>query len=152
MFLIESRDKHVGLDSECLYRHVISWRRGEREFWPGLWSEWGPAPGVSVLWPILQSKLSSGSWESWHFSSHWVSSMLKLQAPGEPAMWSARQKLQGVSVKSCFSAREIRKQFTSCGEGNLFPISCSPQSVSSDWSAQSALLSHTRWDSMQSPL
>lgn len=28
----------------------------------------------------------------------------------------------------------------------------SPQSISSDSSAQSALLSHTRWDSMQSPL
>lgn len=57
---------------------------------PGLWSDCGPAP-VSVLWPIIQSKSSSSSWESWHLCSHLSSFMLKLQAPGEPNMWARRK-------------------------------------------------------------
>ena len=58
---------------------------------PGLWSACGPAPGVSLWRPILQSKSSSVSWKSWQASSHWFLPMLKLQVPGKPKIWSMGQ-------------------------------------------------------------
>ena len=134
--------------------YLIPGRQSEQQsgYWPGLWSAWGPAPGVSVHRPILQSKSSSASWVSWQLSSHSDSSMLKLQAPGKPKMCSAR----GREMKETRSSKFLLLH----NEGDPFhrfrgkPISHfhSPQSISSDSSAQSALLSHTRWDSMQWPL
>lgn len=67
-----------------------SWQHSR--YWPRLWSAWGPAPGVSLRWLILQSKSSSRSWESWHASCHWSSPMLKLQAPGERNICSRWEK------------------------------------------------------------
>lgn len=75
-----------------MYGHIFGKILAESSCRPWLWSVIGPAPAVSVLEPILQSKSSSGSWESWHLSFHWSPSMLKLQAPGELIILSARKK------------------------------------------------------------
>lgn len=124
--------------------------RDQSENRPGLWSTCGPPGGSSLCWLIIQSKSSSEFCESWQVSSHWFSSMLKLQEPGSLRMWSRRVGWRRRVTHSIWMY--LSQKRTSLP---LFPGTSSfysPQSNSSDPSAQSALLSHIRRDSMQWPL
>ena len=128
-----------------LHLSVFSVRQGQQQSMsrPGLWSVWGPAPGVSVLWLILQSKSSSGSWESWQLSSHLSCSMLKSQAPGESRMESTIQKYRRKEWKEEWTLSFPDRFYLTAKEKR--PLS-SPQSISSDSSAQAAYLKHlTVW-------
>lgn len=124
--------------------------RDQSENWLGLWSTCGPPGWNALYWLILQSKSSSEFCKSWQVSSHWFSSMLKLQEPGSLRMWSRRVGWWRRVTHSVWMY--LSQKRTSLPP---FPGTSSfywPQSNSSDPSAQSALLSHTRWDSMQWPL
>ncbi len=83
--------------------------------------------------------------------------MLKLQAPGEPPMWSMRDREGEMGERNEMSGGKVvfllHNKMDSL-RNSKEPVShfYSLQSISSDSSAQSALLSHTRWDSMQWPL
>lgn len=73
--------------------------------------------------------------------------------------WQAKGTVYKTDMEKKKAECGLKVVFLLCSQTDSLPMPkksrshfYSPQSISSDSSAQSALLSHTRWDSMQSPL